>query len=191
MCVEAPVSFETSIRSAHRSLRCAHRTAPKAAAHGKRQVCDLWHGDCRTPPKAAKTTHMNLQTYPQAFRPSGTSWPSSSRRALINKENGGWRGNKVVGGGRDKTKVYTDRAQRPLAVDLAGQPDLRNTLWGLLLDLSLTPIKGSAVESCPAAPQTPHIYVCFGGSLAPTVNQWSACSVKAGHSKETGGRGNF
>lgn len=64
------------------------------------------------------------------------------------------RGKRKKGRG-DKTKVYTDRAQSPLVVDPGGQRDLGNTLWGLLLDLSVTPIKGPALESCPAAPQSP------------------------------------
>lgn len=58
-------------------------------------------------------------------------------------------------GRRDKTKVHPDRAQSPLVVDPGRQPDLGNTLRGLLLDLSLTPIKEPALDSCPAAPQSP------------------------------------
>lgn len=51
--------------------------------------------------------------------------------------------------------VHTDRAQISLAVDPGGQLDLGNTLWGLLLDLSLTPIKDPVLESSPAGPQSP------------------------------------
>ncbi len=95
-------------------------------------------------------------------------------------------------GRKDKTKVYTDRAQSPLVVDPGGgQPDLGNTLWGLLLDLSLTPIKGAALESCPAAPQSPIFMFVL-------VAQWPPPPTKAqtrqwqGHSKgETEGRGSF
>lgn len=114
---------------------------------------------------------MKLQTYPQAFGSSGAGWSSRSRRALTNKGKIGWRG-KEKGerkrGRRDKTKVYTDRAQSPLVVDPGGQPDLGNTLWGLLLDLSVTPIKGPALESCPAAPQSPIFMFVLVAQWPPT-----------------------
>lgn len=68
-----------------------------------------------------QTTGVNSQTYPQAFRSSGTSWASRSRRALTNKRKiiGIKRERKGTGkkGRRDKTKVYTDRPQGPLAID--------------------------------------------------------------------------
>lgn len=87
---------------------------------------------------------------------------------------------------RDETIVHPDRAQISLAVDPGGQLDLRNTLWGLLLYLSLTPIRDPVLESSPAGPQRPHVYVCFGGLVAPTFNQRRRTRLR-----EAGSRGSF
>lgn len=90
-------------------------------------------------------------------------------------------------GWRDKTKVYTDRAQSPLVADPGGQPDLGNTLWGLLLDLSLTPIKGLALESCPAAPQSPIFMFVLVAQWPPPSNLAMARTQQG----ETKGRSSF
>lgn len=69
-------------------------------------------------------------------------------------------------------KVYPNRPQGPLAIDPREELSaLGNTPLGLLLDLSLAPINGPALEHWPTAPQNPNIYVCFGGSVAPALNQ--------------------
>lgn len=66
---------------------------------------------------------VNLLAYPQAFGSSGAGWPTCSGRALMNKRkkkgNKGERkwGRKREKGWKDKTKVYTDRPEAPLAID--------------------------------------------------------------------------
>lgn len=86
--------------------------------------------------------------------PAGPVAPGGPWQTKVKEENKEER----RGGERKKRKIkqrFTLTEHRAPGCDPGGQPDLRNTLWGLLLDLSLTPIKGPVLESCSAEPLSP------------------------------------
>lgn len=132
---------------------------------------------------------MKPKSYPPAFGSSGTDGPARSRGALRGtkegmkrKKEGGKEGRK----GEIKQRFRLTERRAPSWPDPGGQADLGNTLGGLLLDLSLTPIKGPALESRSTDAPEPRVYVYFGGSAAPASHQ---CSPHTAHATVKAGRG--
>lgn len=84
-----------------------------------------------------------------------------------------------------KQRFALTEHRAPWLLTLRGQPDLRNTLRGLLLDLSLTPIKGAALDSCSAAPQSPVFMFVLAAQWPPPSTDAGPHSVKPGRGKAT------